>query len=90
MNRLYVAEPMPTPTGSKADHRLSLRATDIEEFGWALAAGIGLASGPKNGDNHDVFKWIGGISGDLQRNRGASLIIAGDQQRPSCTRWRTP
>jgi molybdopterin-containing oxidoreductase family iron-sulfur binding subunit len=82
MNRLYVAEPMPTPTGSKADHRLSLRATDIEEFAWALAAGIGLASGPKNGDNHDVFKWIGGISGDLQRNRGASLIIAGDQQPP--------
>ncbi|MGA1996566.1 MAG: TAT-variant-translocated molybdopterin oxidoreductase, partial [Bryobacteraceae bacterium] len=82
MNRLYVAEPMPTPTGSKADHRLPLRATDIEEFAWALAAGIGLASGPKNGDNHDVFKWIGGISGDLGRNRGASVIIAGDQQPP--------
>src|SRR5207253_161894 len=47
MNRLYVVEPMPTPTGTKADHRLPLRAGDIEEFAWALAISLGIAQGPK-------------------------------------------
>jgi molybdopterin-containing oxidoreductase family iron-sulfur binding subunit len=82
MSRLYVAEPMPTPTGAKADHRLPLRAQDIEEFAWALATGLAAANGPRNGENHDIYKWIGGISRDLERNAGASLVIAGDYQPP--------
>ncbi len=80
MNRLYVAEPMPTPTGSKADHRMPLRAGDIEEFAWALATGLGAANGPKQGENGDIYRWIGGIARDLQANKGASLVIAGDHQ----------
>ena len=82
MNRLYVVEPMPTPTGAKADHRLSLRAGDVEEFAWALATGLSVAKGPKQGENFDVYKWIGAIARDLERNKGASLIIAGEQQPP--------
>ena len=61
MNRLYVVEPMPTATGTKADHRLPLRAGDIEEFAWALATGLGAANGPKQGENHEVYKWIGAL-----------------------------
>ena len=38
--------------------------------------------GPKNGENHDIYKWIGPIARDLQRNKGASLVIAGEQQPP--------
>ncbi len=82
MNRLYVVEPMPTPTGAKADHRLALRAGDIEEFAWALATSLGAAKGPTNGDNHDVYKWVGAIARDLQRNKGASVVVAGDYQPP--------
>jgi len=82
MNRLYVAEPMPTATGSKADHRLPLRAGDLEEFAWALATGLGAANGPKSGENGDIYKWIGPIAKDLQANKGASLVIAGDYQPP--------
>ena len=82
MNRLYVVEPMPTPTGSKADHRLPLRAGDIEEFAWALATAVGVANGPKNGDNGDIYKWVGPVSKDLLRNPGASLVIAGEHQPP--------
>ena len=49
MNRLYVVEPMPTPTGTKADHRLPLRASDIEEFAWGLAANLGSHQWPEDG-----------------------------------------
>jgi len=82
MNRLYVVEPTPTPTGAKADHRLPLRATDIEEFAWALAIALGVARGPKQGDNADIYKWVGGIAYDLLRNKGASVVIAGEYQPP--------
>ncbi len=82
MNRLYVAEPMPTATGSKADHRLPLRATDIQEFAWALATALGAANGPQSGVNAEVFKWVGAIARDLKSHHGASLVIAGDHQSP--------
>ena len=49
MNRLYVVEPMPTPTGAKADHRLPLRAGDIEVFAGALATAVGTGRGPASG-----------------------------------------
>ncbi len=82
MNRLYVVEPMPTPTGTKADHRLALRASDIEEFAWALAISLGIAQGPKTGENHDIYKWLGPIARDLEANKGACIVIAGEQQPP--------
>jgi molybdopterin-containing oxidoreductase family iron-sulfur binding subunit len=82
MNRLYVVEPMPTPTGAKADHRLALRAGDIEEFSWALATALGAANGPKNGENHDIYKWIGPIARDLQLHKGAGVVIPGEHQPP--------
>src|SRR5271165_1624156 len=42
LNRLYVVEPVPSVTGSSADHRLPLRASEIELFSRALAAKLGL------------------------------------------------
>src|ERR1035437_13074 len=82
MNRLYVVEPMHTPTGTKADHRLALRASDVEEFAWALAISLGIAQGPKTGENNDIYKWLGPIARDLEGNKGASIVIAGEQQPP--------
>ena len=66
MNRLYVVEPMPTPTGTKADHRLPLRASDIEEFAWALAISLGIAQGPKTGENTISISGSGPIARDLE------------------------
>jgi len=82
MSRLYVVEPMPTPTGTKADHRLALRASDIEEFAWALAISLGIAQGPKTGENNDIYKWLGPMARDLEANKGASIVIPGEQQPP--------
>src|SRR6202162_3585016 len=38
MNRLYVIERTPTTTGAKADHRLPLRASEIERFAHDLSS----------------------------------------------------
>ena len=50
MSRLYVVESTPSSTGAKADHRLPVRAVEIEPFARALAASWGLvpASGTLN------------------------------------------
>ena len=32
MNRLYVVETMPTVTGFKAEHRLALKPSEIDQF----------------------------------------------------------
>ena len=42
-NRLYVAEPVPTITGAKAEHRLPLQAQHIHALAAAVAAACGVA-----------------------------------------------
>ena len=79
MNRLYVVEPMPTPTGTKADHRMPMRASDVEAFARVLGAAMGVGSAPA-GANPAWNKWVGAIAKDLQSNAGASIVIAGDHQ----------
>src|SRR5208283_1047758 len=79
MNRLYVVESTPTVTGAMADHRLPLRASDVEDFARALAEGLGI----KNGSSASVrvpANWIPALVRDLQNHRGTSLVIAGEEQ----------
>jgi MoCo/4Fe-4S cofactor protein with predicted Tat translocation signal len=63
MNRLYVVEPTPSVTGATADHRLPLRASQVESFARALAAKLGLggsASLPPAAE-----KWLDAAAADL-------------------------
>jgi MoCo/4Fe-4S cofactor protein with predicted Tat translocation signal len=84
MNRLYVVESTPSLTGAIADHRLPLRAGEIEAFGRAVAAAMGAGGGEANGlPAGDTARWIAAIAKDLQAHRGRSLVIAGDYQPPS-------
>jgi molybdopterin-containing oxidoreductase family iron-sulfur binding subunit len=78
MNRLYVVEPTPSVTGSCADHRLPLRASAVEQFARALAAKLGL--GGKGTLSPATEAWLDGVTKDLARHRGSSLVIAGEQQ----------
>jgi hypothetical protein len=78
MNRLYVVEPVPSVTGSSADHRLPMRSTDVELFARALAAKLGIGSMPPL--SGEAAKWLETVAADLQKERGASLVIAGEYQ----------
>lgn len=77
LNRLYVVEPAPSPTGSMADHHYVLKSSEIE--GWAdeLAAALG-AGGQASGK----YKEVAAIAKDLQAHKGACLVVAGDHQPP--------
>ncbi len=90
MNRLYAVESSPSNTGAMADHRLRLRAVEIEAFARALAQQLGVAAvaGPRS--------HIAGSAGDgpkprhgwrrsrrtCKQHSGASLVVAGDRQPP--------
>ncbi|HEX7809667.1 MAG TPA: TAT-variant-translocated molybdopterin oxidoreductase, partial [Thermoanaerobaculia bacterium] len=68
INRLFAIEAGMTATGSIADHRLSVKPSQIYEMARALMAG--QSSNPV----------IAAAIKDLQANRGASVVIAGDEQ----------
>ena len=78
MNRLYVVEPTPSVTGANADHRLPLRASEVELFARALAGKLGL--GGSAAFSPDAEKWLDAVAKDLQKHKGASLVVAGEQQ----------
>src|SRR2546423_4252341 len=78
MNRLYVAEPTPSVTGSSADHRLPLRSVEIEQFARALAAKLGLGGSGKLAP--DAENWLDAVVKDLKKYPRRTLVVAGEQQ----------
>jgi molybdopterin-containing oxidoreductase family iron-sulfur binding subunit len=82
-NRLYAVESSPANTGSKADHRLPLRASQIERFARAVAAQLGVGAGDSSGLPEAAANWIGPLVKDLQSARGRSLVVAGEGQPPA-------
>jgi MoCo/4Fe-4S cofactor protein with predicted Tat translocation signal len=84
LNRLYTAESMPTSTGAMADHRLRVRSSEIEGLARRLAIAIGIALPGGAGANSAAVsdEWVEAVARDLTKNRGASLVIAGETQPP--------
>jgi MoCo/4Fe-4S cofactor protein with predicted Tat translocation signal len=80
MNRLYAVEPTPSATGTIADHRLPLQAGAIGPFALALAAALGVPGASAGSAAPEVASWIAPLARDLQRHRGASVVVVGDAQ----------
>ncbi|MBC8101499.1 MAG: TAT-variant-translocated molybdopterin oxidoreductase, partial [Cytophagales bacterium] len=83
MNRLYAAESSYSITGAMADHRFALKPTEVEQFARALhgrltgeAADAALPASVKSEVLDELVK-------DLQANRGAAVIIPGDEAPPA-------
>ena len=82
MNRLYVVESCPSVTGTMADHRVRRRARDIEPLARKVAQRLGVRGAPAvSSGADDVFAEA--VARDLEKHRGSSLVLAGDQQPPS-------
>jgi MoCo/4Fe-4S cofactor protein with predicted Tat translocation signal len=82
-NRLYVVESTPTITGAGADHRLPLKASQIEPFARALAQALGLTLAVDEAAMTAIpANWISALASDLQAHAGTSLIVAGEGQPP--------
>ena len=86
MNRLYAIESTPTLTGAKADHRLPVQASEIENVARELAAAVGgsasaapSASVPTPGAP-DVARFVATAAKDLQAHKGRSVVVAGEYQ----------
>jgi len=92
MNRLYVVESTPSSTGAKADHRLPLRAVEVEIFArdlkrhWESKSDVIALEGPGPGAawarKYEYLEMVSAVAGDLKAHRGSSVVIAGDHQPP--------
>src|SRR5215469_10775850 len=82
MSRFYAIECTPTSTGAKADHRLPMRASEIERFVRAMASGgiIPDVNIRLEGNESGFFKVM---STDLLKNRGSCVVVPGDHQPPA-------
>jgi molybdopterin-containing oxidoreductase family iron-sulfur binding subunit len=82
--RLYTVESSVTNTGAAADHRLSLKPSEIEAFARALAAKVGVAIGQATASDavsrHQNFLNV--LAEDLMAHRGRCVVVPGDCQPP--------
>jgi MoCo/4Fe-4S cofactor protein with predicted Tat translocation signal len=84
MSRIYAVENAYSNTGSYADHRLKLKASQVPAFTYALAARLsesvsGLSAYAGVTNEFSVHDWIDKIAEDLLANRGSSVVTAGQQ-----------
>jgi Fe-S-cluster-containing dehydrogenase component len=83
-NRLYAAEATPTNSGSRADHKLPIKASEIETLARALASRLnvpGVDAVSVSGEQ--ASKFLDSAAADLQAARGKGLVLAGDGQPAS-------
>jgi MoCo/4Fe-4S cofactor protein with predicted Tat translocation signal len=81
MSRLYVAESTPSSTGAKADHRLPVRAVDVDSLVRALDMMLGDDI-DKSMVRPEQQKFLDAAVPDLKAHRGSCVVIAGDHQPP--------
>ena len=81
MNRLYMVESRTSNTGTKADHRLAVRAADIDAVARAVAARLGVAGATAGALPPNVQPaWVDAVAADLKAAGARALVVAGEHQ----------
>ena len=85
MNRLYVVETTPSNTGAIADHTWEVKPSEFERTALSIAFSLGsvdLLNLQDSTNSNALAPWIQAIGRDLQQHKGASIVLAGDNQPP--------
>jgi MoCo/4Fe-4S cofactor protein with predicted Tat translocation signal len=82
MSRFYSVQSTPTNTSGKADHRLPVRASDVQSIAAAIAAGSCPACTHTGTLTPSQEKFVAAVVKDLQAHKGAAVVIPGDNQPP--------
>jgi len=80
INRLYVVESSVSITGSKADHRLTVKPSEMPEIAKAIAAALGVGGATQANNNNAA--WINAMAKDLMAFKGRSVVVPGRGQSP--------
>jgi MoCo/4Fe-4S cofactor protein with predicted Tat translocation signal len=81
MSRLYAIESSPTLTGSLADHRLPVKAAQVEEVARALAAALGVGAAAASPPPPAAAAFVAAVARDLQaRPPARTAIVPGEYQ----------
>jgi MoCo/4Fe-4S cofactor protein with predicted Tat translocation signal len=90
MNRFFIVESTCSTTGTAADHRLPLAPRGVGRFALDLARRLGVPAiesrevNPQSNETDSQSdlreQWLAAVAGDLEKNRGTSIVLAGDQQ----------
>ncbi|OWU64765.1 MAG: molybdopterin oxidoreductase, partial [Armatimonadetes bacterium Cent15-Ar3] len=79
MSRLYAIEAAAGTVGAMADHRYAVKPSEVYGAGCALANALGIAE-PAGAAPANIAADLGAIAADLQKNRSASIVVAGEHQ----------
>ncbi len=85
MNRLYVVESTPSSTGMKADHRLPVKAADVQGLVERLVAGghpLKELGADNTGLTEERWRFMVAVQDEIESHRGSCVVIAGDHQPP--------
>ncbi len=80
MSRFYIVESTYTNTGSAADHRLRLRASEVPAFAAAVAARLGVPGAGSQGAAFADHPYVAAIADDLRRAGARGVVLAGETQ----------
>ncbi|MGH9207429.1 MAG: molybdopterin oxidoreductase, partial [Acidimicrobiales bacterium] len=88
MSRLYVVESTPSSTGARADHRLPLRAVEVENFARQLSlmltgrlqGGVAVAGLVGAALTGEAAAFANALATDLSKHKGSSVVVPGDHQ----------
>ena len=86
-NRLYVAEPSPTITGSMADERLPMAGSAMGVLVRMLAAGLGIGETKPAIADREAVAWVEACVRQLKSAKGRSLVTAGYRQPAEIHQW---